>query len=214
MKLTFRYNRTQDIDCILEYGRSSANSPNQTKVYESLTSLYGKNPSESTTSQFIDIYLKENKVDIENTITTYQKKWNEMGGEYHKRAKNIFGINLPTSDITAYITINNRCPYNINDHYFFVSVSGPHIIKTTMHELWHFYTWYKYGVEWEEKLGGNKYNELKEALTVLLNAECKDLLPEGIQDNGYPQHKELRERILKLWSQEKDMDLLWKKLTT
>lgn len=49
---------------------------------------------------------------------------------------------------------------------------------------------------------------------MLLNAECKDLLPEGVQDNGYPQHKELRERILKLWSQEKDMDLLWKKLTT
>lgn len=30
-----------------------------------------------------------------------------------------------------------------------------------------------------------KYNKIKEALTVLLNIECKDLLPEGVTDNDY-----------------------------
>jgi hypothetical protein len=40
-----------------------------------------------------------------------------------------------------------------------------------MHELWHFYTWYGLGVDQEERLGKEKYNDLKEALTVLINIE-------------------------------------------
>ena len=67
-----------------------------------------------------------------------------------------------------------------------------------MHELWHFYIWYKFGAEWTEKLGNQKYEDLKEALTVLLNAECNDLFPYGKEDAGYAQHKELREEIKKL----------------
>ncbi len=67
-------------------------------------------------------------------------------------------------------------------------------------------------MEWEQKLGAEKYNELKEALTVLLNVECRDLLPSGIIDRGYPQHQELRQRILELWSKDRNMDNLWQVL--
>jgi hypothetical protein len=81
-----------------------------------------------------------------------------------------------------------------------------------MHELWHFYTWQVFGREWENKLGKQKYNEIKEALTVLLNVECKNLLPEGITDNGYPQHKELREKIVVEWEKDKNIEKLWGKL--
>lgn len=77
-----------------------------------------------------------------------------------------------------------------------------------MHELWHFYTWYKFGFEWEEKLGKEKYNNLKESLTVLLNVECVNLLKEKVYDNGYPQHQELRKNILKIWNKNKDIDYL------
>ena len=82
----------------------------------------------------------------------------------------------------------------------------------TMHELWHFYTWYGLGVGQEEKLGKQKYNDLKESLTVLLNKECADLFPIDFTDKGYPQHKELREKILKFWSNDKNVFNLWKYL--
>lgn len=211
MKLTFAYDKERDIDCVLEYGKTSVNSLTQTKVYEELLARYGDNPSKEKTSQFADDYFEEKNIDINTCITTYQKHWDAIEDEYQKRAESIFGVAL-SDNITAYITINNRCPYNIDEHYFFVSVSGSPILKTAMHELWHFYTWYKYGVKWEAKLGRDKYNEIKEALTVLLNVECKDLLPEGVQDYGYMQHKELREKILKLWEDDKNMDRLWEKL--
>ncbi len=81
-----------------------------------------------------------------------------------------------------------------------------------MHEYWHLYTWYKFGVIWEEKLGKQKYNDIKESLTVLLNIECKDLFPENKKDIGYPQHQELREKIIKIWNETKDIDKLWVEL--
>lgn len=78
-----------------------------------------------------------------------------------------------------------------------------------MHELWHFYTWSKFGDNEEQKIGVRKYNDMKEALTVLLNIECKHLLPEGVLDMGYPQHQELRNRISELWKKNPDILYVW-----
>lgn len=212
MKLTFTYERDRDIWCILQYGKTSLNSPLPTKIYEELIKEQGDTPSVKNTSMFIDSYLSTHHINTEQMRDTLQQKWDTISSLYQKKAEEIFGITL-TNDVTVYITINDRCPYSIEEDMFFVSLAYPHAAnKTAMHELWHFYTWYKYGVEWEAKLGESKYNELKEALTVLLNVECKDLLPEGISDRGYPQHQELRARILELWSKEKNMDTLWQTL--
>jgi hypothetical protein len=81
-----------------------------------------------------------------------------------------------------------------------------------MHELWHFYTWHKFGESEQKRIGIKKYNDIKEALTVLLNTECKDLFPEGVEDAGYPQHQEMRSEIIKLWEQNPDIDFVWNKL--
>lgn len=80
-----------------------------------------------------------------------------------------------------------------------------------MHELWHFYTWQVFGKD-EERIGKEKYNEIKEALTILLNVECKDLLEEGKEDKGYRQHQELRATILQFWNEKKDIRKLWNAL--
>ena len=212
MKLTFVYDRSYDTTCVLTYGKTSLNSPTQTKIYEELVKVYGDNPSKEDADMFIDSYISNNNLDLSQITQDLQKKWDEISFEYIRRANAIFGITLP-HDITAYITINDRCPYSIEDNMFYVSTAYPNAInKTVMHELWHFYTWFKYGAEWEKKLGAQKYNELKEALTALLNIECKDLLPEGIIDRGYPQHQELRQKILDIWSKKRDMDNLWQSL--
>ncbi len=213
MNLTFTYDKSRDIWCMLHYGKGSNNSSAPTKVYEELVAEYGEAPTENDISAFIEKYCVRNNVRMDEYISSFQKEWNSVESEYHKRAEEIFGVTIP-SDTIAYLTINNRCPYDIEKNLFFVSAPGYSSTKTAMHEFWHFYTWYKYGKEWEPKLGSQRYNDIKEALTVLLNVEYKDLLPGGIEDWGYPQHKELRGKILEIWSKDRNMDALWKTLVS
>jgi len=212
MKINFIYNKEKDIWCLLNKGKGSNNSSNSTKVYELLVSKYGENLTEQHTSKFIDEYFEENNVSLYDFIEQYSADWELVASEYHKRARDIFGTNLP-DDLTAYLTINNRNPYSISDNMFYVTVPRETVRKTIMHELWHFYTWYGLGTDQEGKLGKQKYNEIKESLTVLLNEECGDLFPEGIYDEGYTQHQELREEIKKLWREKKDIHLVWNEVS-
>lgn len=210
MKVTFEYNKEKDIWCILNRGRSGSTNYSQfaTKVYQKLIQEYGESPTEETTALFVQKYLSDERISLEESVAKYQKDWDTIADKYHKIAQQVFGVTL-VNDITGYLTINNRCPYNIQGNYFFVTVPTLSSRRTTMHELWHFYTWQRFGADAEEKLGKQKYHDVKEAFTVLINVECKDLLPYGVTDNGYPQHKELREKILELWQNERDIDKLW-----
>ena len=208
MKLNFTYNKEKDVWCLLNYGKNSTNSPLPTKIYQKLVASFGENPTTEDVGIFIEKYISENKIDILKYIVDYQQSWDTISSKYQEIAEKIFKVVLP-KDVTAYITINNRCPYNIENNLFFASISAGSANHIAMHELWHFYTWYKFGVTWEAKIGKQKYNDLKESLTVLLNFECKDLFEEKSYDGGYPQHKELREKIVQLWTKEKDIEKLW-----
>ncbi len=67
-----------------------------------------------------------------------------------------------------------------------------------MHELLHFYTLEAFAERTDELgLTPMQYNDIKESLTVLLNTEFKELMGDSI-DNGYPQHQDMRTKILKL----------------
>ncbi len=211
MKVIFKYNRKKDIWCLLNKGKSSNNSSNPTKVYRLLMTSCGENPTEEETSNFIDKYFSNNKIDVHNYIKQYQTDWNSIKNEYHKIAESIFDTHLP-NNITAYLTVNNRNPYSIENNQFYVTVPSKTMQKTIMHELWHFYTWYGLGADQEKMLGKQKYNDVKEALTVLLNEECSHLMAEEVYDVGYPQHQELREEIKQLWKKRKDIHWLWKEL--
>lgn len=211
MKIIFDYNKEKDIGCILNFGKGSINSNSSTKTYNLLVSKYGENPTEGDTSNFIKEYISSKGIDVEKYRSSYQNDWDIISDEYQKISERIFKVSLP-KDITAYLTLNDRCPYNIYNNLFFVTLTYNSTKSIVMHELWHFYTWYKFGVIWEEKLGKQKYNDIKESLTVLLNIECKDLFPENKKDIGYPQHQELREKIIKIWNETKDIDKLWVEL--
>lgn len=208
MKLDFIYNKEKDIWCLLNKGKSSNNSSKPTIVYQELISEVGENPNEISTSGFIDKYLERNNLKPENFIEDYKKTFQDISADYQSIAERVFGVTL-NKNITAYLTVNNRCPYSIEENWFFVSMSKINPVLTMMHELWHFYTWYGLGTDQEEKLGKQKYNDLKEALTVLLNIECKDLLPADVIDTGYPQHQEVRNRILEFWEKDRDIKDLW-----
>lgn len=213
VKVNFTYDKEKDVWCLLNKGKSSSNSKNTTKQYEQLVAEYGENPTSETAAVFLDKYFTENKIDVQKRIEDSQKDWGSISDEYQKRAEVIFGISLP-DNVSAYFTVNSRCPYSIENNYFYVSLQSSSVRKTAMHELWHFYTWCGLGPDQEEKLGKQKYNDLKEALTVLLNVEFKDLLPEGVVDAGYPQHQEIREKILEYWEKDKSIKNLWNYLKT
>lgn len=208
MNVQFQYDKRKDVWCLLNKGKSSNNSQSPTKQYEELVAEYGENLTDVNVSSFVDDYKTKHSIDTQNFIEKYQKDWDLVSGEFQKRAEEIFKVSLPV-DVVGYLTINSRCPYSIKENYFFVAMPTGSCRRTVMHELWHFYTWYGLGADQEEKLGKQKYNDIKEALTVLLNIECKDLLPPEVVDYGYPQHKELRQQIVDFWNKEKDINKLW-----
>jgi hypothetical protein len=214
MKVTFTYDKKQDIWCLLTYGKDSVNSSNHTSVYEQLLTFCHGDVTEARASLFIDTYISDAKITIEEYLTRYQNEWDSISEAYTKIAERVFGVSLP-HEVTAYLTINNRCPYSIEDNFFFVTVPAYSSTKTAMHELWHFYTWYAFGKTLQDgTLDESHYNEIKEALTVLLNIECKELLPEGVEDRGYPQHQALRNKIVTLWKNDKNIKTLWDTLSS
>lgn len=212
MKVTFKYNQEQDIWCLLKYGKGVTLFPSPTKEYAELIKKYGEDANEDEIKFFVEKQISDNKINKEEIIKKYQNDWDKISDKFIKVAEKIFELSL-SEDVTAYLTVSDRCPYKIKENLFFVRIKDPlNATRTTMHELWHFYTWYKFGIIWENKIGKEKYNDIKEALTILLNIECKDLLPEGIIDKGYSQHEELRKKIIILWEENKDINTVWNKL--
>jgi hypothetical protein len=85
----------------------------------------------------------------------------------------------------------------------------PGALNTMGHELLHFHFFEHYWNKIEKQIGNNKTDDLKEALTVLLNLEFKDLWFK--YDQGYSNHQELRKFISQQWKKKKDFNLLLKK---
>jgi len=75
-----------------------------------------------------------------------------------------------------------------------VKMTGGDTNRNIAHELLHFYTWYAFSEELEKKgVSKEKYNDVKESLTEVLNTDFSDLLREI--DTGYPQHHDLRIQV-------------------
>jgi len=204
MNVEFLYDEDKDIDCLLSKGAGSINSPAQaTQAYLALLDYTEDIGDKEKVREFIRVFRSRS---IEDNTTKLQENWNNVNKEYQKRAERIFGIELMNT-ITAYLTVTGRHPYSVQEKYFFVPSNKESANNICMHELWHFYTWHKFGTQ-QEIIGSAKYNEIKEALTVLLNIECSDLMNGG-RDNGYPQHQELRGKIAEIWDKTRDISKVW-----
>lgn len=213
MNVVFTYDKSKDIYCIINKGRSSNNSPHPTGVYERMIKTTGDNPDEDLISSFINSYLTKEQFNVDEYVVKYQKQFDGIKEEFQKKAESVFKKKME-KPIIGYLTINNRCPYSVNGNWFMVTISKrpTSVLMISMHEIWHLYTWLRFGEDEKNRTGREKYNDIKESLTALLNIECKDLIPEGLQDSGYPQHKRLRERVVELWNEKKDIDYVWNTL--
>lgn len=147
---------------------------------------------------------------IDEFIELLEKSWSKREGEFFKRLEKITG-NKFNGDTNCFITTIGTCPYHPKERWFMDSLyyNLPKAIVSIGHELLHIHFHDYYFEEIEKQIGKDKAHDLREALTVLLNLEFKDLLV-GF-DEGYGQHKELRNFIVQEWTKEKDFDKLLEK---
>lgn len=208
MNIQFKYDENRDIDCLLSKGPGSMNQPgSKTKTYLALEMFTPDIKNREKVREFVRKYISENKIGPEENCVSMKKDWDQIGRQFEDRAEKIFGVSIPNT-IIAYLTITGRYPYNIKENFFYVSTNPINIRWTVMHEVWHFYTWNKFGEKEIGRLGSQKYNDLKEALTVILNHECAPIMQ--IIDPGYPQHQDLRKLIADTWLRTKDINETWK----
>lgn len=144
------------------------------------------------------------------TIKAVSDSWKEIEKEFFKRMDKLMKHHYDLN-IKAYITTLGICPYDPDEPSFMFSFFQAPInnLKTCGHEIMHLYFHKFYWKKVEKGIGEKNTWDLKEALTVLLNHEFKDLW--FVSDNGYEPHKKLRDFISEQWKKEKDFDVLIEK---
>ena len=147
---------------------------------------------------------------IQINIDALEKSWRKIEEEFFKRMNKLMKKQFKWN-ITAYLTTLGICPYNPDEPSFMFSLfySLSKSLQTCGHEIMHLYFHKFYWKYVEKKIGKEKTADLKEALTVLLNLEFKDLW--FIEDKGYEKHKELRNFIIDEWKKKKDFEKVLEK---
>ncbi|MEK6917774.1 MAG: hypothetical protein AABW51_02395 [Nanoarchaeota archaeon] len=140
-----------------------------------------------------------------------KKSWEGLNQEYFLRLERVTGRAVYTQNFVAYTTTVGRCPYNIQDNSFMLSIRRPLLqcLRTSGHELMHLQFSHYFLDKMVAQIGNAKTADLNESLTVLLNLEFEDLWL--VEDRGYPSHEKLREFIALEWKKEKDFDVLLEK---
>ena len=204
LKVNFIYDLDKDVDNFLRATQSVNNSAPtklQRLYIEKHDSIYGR----ETVRAFIETYIRDNHLNIPETAAAIEKGWRSMEEAFISKTEGPFGLTYPIESITAYLSTNSRCTYNIQDNYFFVFINAKSPNAYIMHELLHFYTWYAFHDELMKRgIDEKRYNDIKESLTELLNIEYVDLM-NGVTDDGYPQHAEMRQKVRELWLTTKNL---------
>ncbi len=143
-------------------------------------------------------------------INSLKEYWNKIEKEFFKRMDTLMKKKFD-KNIFAYLTTTGICPYDPDEPSFMFSLfySLPHQLQTCGHEIMHLYFHKFYWDKIESQIGKEKTGDLKEALSVLLNIEFRDLW--FAKDYGYEPHNKLREFILKGWQKENDFEKLLEK---
>ncbi len=143
---------------------------------------------------------------INETMNSFQSAWNNINDEFFERLRNITGNKFPFENVTAYLTTQSLCPYNFKKGNFMISIWNniPKTLKTSAHELMHLDFHNNNWEEIEKRIGKEKTEKLKEALTVLLNLEFRDLWFVKDKGKNSEEQQKLREFIKKEWLENKN----------
>ncbi|MBU4331889.1 hypothetical protein KKD19_06300 [Patescibacteria group bacterium] len=145
--------------------------------------------------------INQKKKEIRVIFNQYQK-------EIFSRMEIVTSKKIHREKFTCFLTTFPRAAYDYERGYVWLPIIWPKqtYVRTFVHELLHFQTYAYWEKHILEKLTKKEFENLKEALTVILNEEFLDLII--WQDKGYKPHKHLREKLLKFWKKNKDFDKL------
>ena len=204
MKVVFAYNTQEDANNLLR-GLQSKNNSRPSRIEGSYLARVGGHVSLDTAIAFVRHYRRIRDIDVQAQVNRINGAWATVDDLFTLRAQQLFKYKWSGPSARGFLTIDTRCTYSTDRHVFYVSINSEQPLKNIMHELFHLYTWHalpRHGCA--DILSLVHYNDLREALTELLNVLFSDLLS-GAADRGYPQHAHLRSRIRDLWHKHQDL---------
>ena len=203
-RVRFLYDPERDADNLIR-GARSVNNPAPTKLQSEFLAVHGPGYDPGAVRTFLADHARDSGFDGSALAAGLAEAWSAVEDEFFTRAGRMFPTAPSLAPVTAYLTTNQRCTYDIEAGYFFVNPRSPSPVRIVMHELLHFYTWFAHAPELFA-LGVSEavYNDVKESLTELLNLEFADLMP-GARDDGYPQHAAMRDVVRSSWLAHRDV---------
>lgn len=192
--------------------KDNLESKSDIKIYNSVEKLSHSKVLEYLNKALIKKYRDETK-----TIDNYKNKIElEFSKKFFNACKTIEDITQKELAVKKYhilLTTFPRCPYNFEDGSIFFYITSnkywPDPIDNFMHEILHFqthiYCEHNPG-SLASKLDEVKFNDLKEALTVILNKNQFPILTKS--DQGYQTHQKLREMLYNEWQKNNNFDNL------
>ncbi|MBU1130947.1 hypothetical protein KJ840_02335 [Patescibacteria group bacterium] len=146
------------------------------------------------------------KLIIKEEINSLQKLWRTIENKYFKILAAVMQKSIFSDNFGCFWTTGFMCPYNQKENWFMVSFwhSAPFSITTICHEIMHlqFLHYYQNYLK-KEGLKDNQIEDLKEALTFLLNEqEFEEIILSN--DFGYPEHIQLRKKLRNIWLKDKN----------
>jgi len=216
VNVTFKFDKEKDLqnnffainfNSKLEEGRNFNNIPHLEKACKGKSFEECREEIEKFHQKIYNSFL------IEEITNSFQNAWNKINDEFFKRLEKVTGNKFPFEEVNAYITTQSLCPYNHKKGNFMISIwsSVPSGLRISAHELMHLDF---HNNDWEnveDKIGKEKTEGLKEALTILLNLEFRDLWFVKDKGKSLEEQQKLREFIKKEWLKEKNYKSLLEK---
>jgi len=141
---------------------------------------------------------------IKEELKALENSWRKIEPKFFKRLEKIIQKPIFNKTFGCYLTSGFMCPYNESENWFMVSMwhSIPFSVTTICHEIFHLQFLHYYKKYCRRSLSEEQTEELKEALTFILNTDFDDLILS--RDNGYPEHQKLRAKLQNIWLENKE----------
>lgn len=132
---------------------------------------------------------KQNPIIFKQKADDLEKLWKKTGDKIINKLEKIYQKPFPFEKITVNLGSIPICPYNFKKRWIMVYANTPSSsqLEIIEHELNHF-MFYFYHNDLKDNIGIEKFESLKESLTVFTDSSKK---------KGYPDHQKLRNWLSK-----------------